>query len=187
MSATTFTGHRPFGCDCARHVRFSERVMSRASLRTSSVLRPSCRSNSRIRSFIRRAARLPPLGDCRQSPAGQRDHVVILGHGYGSPTRHQATPTIQLVQSNAIPARDARDAGAVLQGLLDDPHPAASQRRRRPPSRIISSSDIGMCLGICPSLHDYARVSGRNGGRFRWWWRRRRRWPMASPLSTLCV
>jgi len=40
------------------------------------------------------------------------------------------------------------------------------ERRRRPPSVMISISDISTCLGICLSLHGYAQVSGRNGGQF---------------------
>src|SRR5690606_33418890 len=43
---------------------------------------------------------------------------------------------------------------------------AAVQRRRRPPSVMISISDISTCSGICPSLQGYAQVSGRNGGQF---------------------
>ena len=40
-------------------------------------------------------------------------------------------------------------------------------QRRRPPSVMISISDISTCSGICPSLHGYARMSGRNRGQFR--------------------
>ena len=40
---------------------------------------------------------------------------------------------------------------------------AADQRRRRPPSVMIYTSDVNTCLGLCLSLHDYAQVSGRNG------------------------
>ena len=42
----------------------------------------------------------------------------------------------------------------------------AHQRRRRPPSVMISKSDISMCLGISLSLRGYARMSDRKGGQF---------------------
>ncbi len=44
---------------------------------------------------------------------------------------------------------------------------AADQRRRRPPSVMISISDMSMCLRLSLSLLGQAKVSGRNGGQFR--------------------
>lgn len=41
------------------------------------------------------------------------------------------------------------------------------QRRRRPPSVMISTLAISMSSGISLSLHVQAWVSGRNGGQFR--------------------
>lgn len=41
------------------------------------------------------------------------------------------------------------------------------QRRRRPPSMMISISDIRTYSGICLSYHGYAQVPGRNSDQFR--------------------
>src|SRR6056297_3716770 len=43
---------------------------------------------------------------------------------------------------------------------------AELQRRRRPPSVMISTSDMSTCLGICLSLLVQAQVSGLKRGQF---------------------
>ena len=43
---------------------------------------------------------------------------------------------------------------------------AADQQQRRPPAVMISTSDMSTCLGLSPSLHGHAKVSGPNGGQF---------------------
>ena len=46
--------------------------------------------------------------------------VIILGHGNTPPFEHEPSPTIQQVWRYAIAPRNNRDAGAVVERLLDN-------------------------------------------------------------------
>lgn len=87
--------------------------------------------------------------------------VIILSHGDTCRPEYKPPPTIQQFGGEAIAASNHRDAGPVVQRLLQGPQlsgngPAAATAI----INVILVSEIGKCSGICLSLRSYAQVAG---------------------------
>ena len=119
----------------------------------------------RIRDFYQLTLKLPDAG-FHLSNGFFAAHTVILSHCNAASVNHQFAPTVQKIGGHAITTRNGGNALTDLEGLFHDPHFVADQRRRRPPSVMISIPDISTCLRLSLSLLGQAKGSARNEGQF---------------------
>jgi len=151
----TMPCHSTSRCSC--HSNVALLVWSVPLLRTTMQGRPrlsAMRASSRMRSSICRTARLlvtSSSSDTATAPPSS----IRRRQRYN---RFGATPFRRATTEMLVPS--SRVSSTIRSFSLAD------QRRRRPPSAMISISDISTCSGICLSLHGYAQVSARNGGQF---------------------